>query len=51
MTASKLLLNATGLIAGILALNAERLDQDGNRLGRMLENFVGMELRKYSGWG
>jgi predicted AAA+ superfamily ATPase len=49
--APKLLLNDTGLIAGLLALNAQRLEQDGNLLGQLLENFVGMELRKHAGWG
>jgi predicted AAA+ superfamily ATPase len=49
--APKLLLNDTGLIAGLLALNAERLDSESTLLGQLLETFVAMELRKHAGWG
>lgn len=49
--APKILLNDTGLISGLLALDAERLAQHDTMLGQALENFVAMELTKHAGWG
>ena len=45
----KVLLNDTGLIAGILALNPTRLAQDGVLLGGLLETFIATELLKQLG--
>ncbi len=47
----KLLMNDTGLISGLLALNSTRLEQNGSLLGQLFENFVAMELIKHAGWG
>src|SRR5204862_3389372 len=40
----KVFLNDTGLVASLLALDAERLNQDSRLMGQMIENFVAMEL-------
>lgn len=46
----KLFLNDTGLIANLLSLNGTRLLREGEWLGRLLENWVMMELCKQVGW-
>lgn len=46
----KLLLNDTGLAAGLLAIDAERLGADGSLSGPLLETFVAAELTKQLGW-
>ncbi len=46
----KLALCDTGLLAYLLNVNEERLAEDSQTLGAMLENFVVMELRKQSSW-
>jgi hypothetical protein len=46
----KLALCDTGLLAYLLNVNEERLSEDAQTLGAMLENFVVMELRKQSSW-
>ena len=48
--APKLMLVDTGLLAHLLDADAARLRQDRTRFGRMLENFVAMELIKQLGW-
>jgi hypothetical protein len=48
--APKVILSDTGLIAALLALNAERLTTDRGLAGPLLENFVVMELRKQASW-
>lgn len=42
----KILLNDTGLATALLGVDADRLQQEPALLGKMLENFVGMELLK-----
>jgi predicted AAA+ superfamily ATPase len=49
--APKLALSDTGLLAYLLGANQERMEEDSSVLGRALENFVVMELRKQSSWG
>ncbi|MBN1590846.1 MAG: DUF4143 domain-containing protein [Pirellulales bacterium] len=46
----KLLLLDTGLLAHLLAVDADRLQADRTLLGHMLENFVAVELLKQLGW-
>ncbi len=48
--APKLMLNDTGLLGYLLGLGVDRLMNDGNLLGGLLENFVALELRKQIGW-
>lgn len=48
--APKVILNDTGLITSLLALNRERLTVDRGLAGPLLENFVVMELRKQAAW-
>ena len=49
--APKLVLSDTGLLAHLLGANQKRMKEDSSVLGRALENFVVMELRKQSSWG
>jgi predicted AAA+ superfamily ATPase len=44
--APKLLLNDTGLLASLLAVNPERFQKEPSLFGIILETFVGMELKK-----
>ena len=46
----KAFLSDTGLRRILLHLTDERLDQEPARWGGVIENFVGMELRKQSAW-
>ena len=46
----KTFLSDTGLAAHLLHLTVERLDQEPGLWGALLENFVGMELRKQAAW-
>lgn len=46
----KVFLSDTGLVAHLLNLSEERLDQEPGQFGPLLENFVCMELRKQSTW-
>jgi uncharacterized protein len=46
----KLLLNDTGLLASLLGLNRERLEEDPRLAGPILESFVTLELRKQATW-
>jgi hypothetical protein len=46
----KTYLSDTGLAAHLLHLTEERLDQEAAQWGALLENFVGMELRKQAAW-
>ncbi len=48
--ASKLYLLDTGLIAGILAIDGDRLLREDSLRGRLLENFVVAELAKLASW-
>ncbi len=48
--APKLLLNDTGLAAGLLAIDAARLATDGSLSGPLLETFVAAELSKQTAW-
>ena len=48
--APKLLMCDTGLVAGLLSVDPKRLDTDPELDGRLLENFVAMELCKQVGW-
>lgn len=48
--APKVMICDTGLMAHSLGMNAERLLRDQDHLGRFLENFVVMELRKQTTW-
>ena len=48
--APKLLLADTGLLAHLLAVDAERLRRDTTLLGHVLENFAAMELVKQLAW-
>ena len=48
--APKLFLGDTGMAAYLLGLNEERLEQDAQLRGALLENFVAAELLKQSGW-
>jgi predicted AAA+ superfamily ATPase len=48
--APKLFLGDTGMAACLLGLNEERLEQDAQLRGALLENFVAAELLKQSGW-
>ncbi|MCK4869500.1 MAG: ATP-binding protein [Gammaproteobacteria bacterium] len=48
--APKLLLTDTGVLCHLLKLDHERLADDGNLFGHVLENFVIMELVKQAGW-
>jgi uncharacterized protein len=46
----KMTLNDTGLLAGLLGINRQRLAAEPLLLGQMLESFVVMELRKQATW-
>ncbi len=46
----KLTMCDTGLLAYLLGVNEERLTEDSQAFGTILENFVVMELRKQSSW-
>jgi uncharacterized protein len=46
----KLMLCDTGLLCSVLDLDADRLSRELPLGGRVLENFVAMELRKQSSW-
>ena len=46
----KAFLSDTGLAAHLLHLTVERLGQEPALWGALLENFVGMELRKQAAW-
>jgi predicted AAA+ superfamily ATPase len=46
----KIYLNDTGLLTHLRGLNTQRLVQDRNTAGAILENFVVMELMKQRGW-
>jgi len=46
----KALLTDTGLLASLVGLNAERLEEEPHLLGPLLENFVAMEIRKQTTW-
>lgn len=46
----KAFLSDTGLASHLLHLTEERLGQDPGLWGALLENFVGMELRKQAAW-
>lgn len=46
----KLLIADTALMANLLGLSEQRLESDRDRLGPLLENFVGMELIKQATW-
>ena len=46
----KTFLSDTGLVAHLLHLTDERLDQEPVLWGGLLENFVGMELYKQAAW-
>ncbi len=46
----KLLLTDTGLIAAALGLNRERLDEEPQLVGPLLESFVLLEIRKQATW-
>lgn len=48
--APKLLLSDTGLLTHLLAADAARLQRDRTLLGKVVENFVAMELTKQLGW-
>jgi uncharacterized protein len=48
--ASKVMLNDTGLVTGLLNINRERLDEEPNLWGALLENFVALELDKHAQW-
>ena len=48
--APKVYLNDTGLLAHALGATPERIKQEGNLAGAILENFVFMELRKQCTW-
>lgn len=48
--APKLWFTDTGFAAGLLRLDAARLDHEPSLLGHFLESFVGLELLKLSGW-
>ncbi len=47
---AKTLLVDGGLLGYLLNVNPSTLEQDGVRLGRALENFIGMELLKLASW-
>lgn len=46
----KVMLNDTGLVAGLLGINRRRLQREPFLAGQMLESFVAMELRKQATW-
>ncbi|HLB41395.1 MAG TPA: ATP-binding protein [Gammaproteobacteria bacterium] len=46
----KIFLNDTGLATALLGLNEERYVEDGLLFGRLLENFVVVELQKQRTW-
>lgn len=46
----KIILADTGLACHLDRLDAERFAEDGNARGRMVENFVAMELIKQAAW-
>ena len=46
----KMTLNDTGLLAGILNMDQQRLEREPIHLGQLLESFVVMEIRKQLGW-
>ncbi|MEE8524347.1 MAG: DUF4143 domain-containing protein [Thermoanaerobaculia bacterium] len=48
--APKVSLCDSALVAHLLGLTADRLSRDPQHLGRLLENFVAMELRKQATW-
>jgi uncharacterized protein len=43
-------LSDTGLVCYLLGLDASRLTREPDRLGPLLESFVGLELRKQAAW-
>lgn len=47
---SKLYLSDTGLVSHLVGLTSVDPIHDGGRMGRVLENFVVMELKKQLGW-
>jgi predicted AAA+ superfamily ATPase len=46
----KILMTDTGLMGHLMGLTPQRLDQEPNLIGPLLENFVAMELRKQITW-
>jgi predicted AAA+ superfamily ATPase len=46
----KLLLSDTGLLAAALGLSRDRIDEDPQLAGRLLESFVILEVRKQATW-
>lgn len=46
----KIYMNDTGLLADLLGIDNDRLEQDGNLTGMLLENFVVNELKKQATW-
>jgi predicted AAA+ superfamily ATPase len=48
--APKILLNDTGLLCHLLGVDTKRLQDDTHTLGKLLENFVIMELCKQASW-
>lgn len=48
--APKLMLTDTGLLAYLLGANEERVSNDSTLLGRLIENFVVMEIYKQASW-
>jgi len=50
MKSPKIVLVDTGLAAALLGVDAGRIEREPNLSGRLLENFVVMELRKQASW-
>lgn len=48
--APKVMLTDTGLLAYLLGANEERISNDSTLLGRLIENFVVMEVHKQASW-
>lgn len=48
--APKLMLTDTGLLAYLLGASEERISNDSTLLGRLIENFVVMEIHKQCSW-
>lgn len=48
--APKIMLNDTGLLTFLLGYNADKLNNDSQALGPILENFILNELRKQNSW-
>jgi predicted AAA+ superfamily ATPase len=46
----KIVMTDAGLAASLLGMNSQRLLEDRNLFGPLLEGFVGMELKKQCGW-